>query len=258
MQFTSTKNPRLQAIKRAAAAGRPTEEGLVVAEGPNLLREAARSQWKIEEIFVTSDARSRHATLLSDADAPVIELSRRAMESMASTETTQEVVTLVRPRRWSWEDLLGNVPLVLVLDGIGDPGNAGTMVRSAEAFGASGVVFLRGTVRPSNAKFVRASAGSIFRVPFLEHVEVCEFVRRGSGFGLPTYALMPEGNTSLQEVQTADGCFLAVGSEGAGVSGELLAASRPVTIPTRNVESLNAAVACSIALYVMQQQRGIP
>jgi RNA methyltransferase, TrmH family len=255
MQLTSTKNPRLQAIRRAAVLGRPTEEGLVVVEGPHLLQEALAGEWTIEEIFLTSEARARHTGLMDKLNVPAIELSARAIASIGSTETTQEIVTLVRPRKWSWKDLLGQPPLVLVLDGIGDPGNAGTMVRSAEAFGASGIVFLKGTVRPSNGKFTRASAGSIFRVPYLDDIEADTFIRYAHDAGLPIYALMPDSNAYLSTMRLSDGCALVVGSEGAGVSAALRDTASPITIPTQKVESLNAAVACSIALYVMQQQR---
>ncbi|HSU30093.1 MAG TPA: RNA methyltransferase [Bryobacteraceae bacterium] len=245
----------MQAVRRAAMLGRPTEEGLVVVEGPHLLQEALDGKWTIEEIFLTSEARAHYATIMDKVDVPCTELSRRAIASIGSTETTQEVISLVRPRKWSWEDLLVRPPLILVLDGIGDPGNAGTMVRSAEAFGASGIVFLKGTVRPSNGKFTRASAGSIFRVPFLGDVEAATFIRHAHDFGVPIYALMPDSNSHLSTIRLSDGCALVVGSEGAGVSAGLLEASSPVTIPTQRVESLNAAVACSIALYAIQQQR---
>lgn len=255
MPLTSTKNPRLQAIRRAAASGRPTEDGLVTVEGPHLLGEVLRSAWQVAEVFVTSETRERYVTLIERVDAPITELSRRAIASMASTETTQEVLALVRPRSWSWEDLLGEAPVILVLDRVQDPGNAGTMVRSAEAFGVSGIVFLKGSVRSSNGKLMRATAGSIFRVPFLEGVAEAALLRHSKDSGLPIYALAPGGKTSLPGMELGKGCVLVVGSEGAGVSAELLAASKPVAIPTRTVESLNAAVACSIALYAVHQQR---
>jgi TrmH family RNA methyltransferase len=235
--------------------GRPTDEGLIVIEGPHLLQEVLDGKWTIEEIFLTPEARERYVTLITKADVPLVEVSRRAIASMGSTETTQEIMALVRPRKWLWQDLLGSPPLILVLDGIGDPGNAGTIVRSAEAFGASGVVFLKGTVHSSNGKFTRASAGSIFRIPFLEDVDATAFIRHIEDFGLPIYALMPDSKTYLSAISLGNGCALVVGSEGAGISAGIRAASQPVTIPTQKVESLNAAVACSIALYELQQQR---
>jgi TrmH family RNA methyltransferase len=255
MPLTSTKNPRLQGIRRAAAAGRLTEDGLAVIEGPHLLAEALRSSWQIAEVFVTAAAYERNETLVDRVQAPVTELSPRAMASIAATENTQEIAGLIRPRQWTWPDLLTDKPIILALDGVQDPGNAGTMVRSAEAFGASGIVLLKGSVRSSNGKFMRATAGSIFRVPFLEGLDAADLLRQVQQAGLPVYALSPKGSLSLRETKLADGGVLVVGSEGAGVSAELLAAAKTVHIPTLKVESLNAAVACSVALYAMQPGR---
>lgn len=255
MSLTSTKNPRLQGIRRAAAAGRLTEDGLAVLEGPHLLAEALRSSWEIAEVFVTSAAHQRNKAVIDRVQAPVIELSPRAMASIAATENTQEIVGLIRPRQWTWPDLLADKPVILALDGVQDPGNAGTMVRSAEAFGAWGIVLLKGSVRSSNGKFMRATAGSIFRIPFLEGLDAPDLLRHLQQARLPVYALAPKGSLNLREASLAHGGVLVVGSEGAGVSAELLSAAKTVRIPTLKVESLNAAVACSVALYAMQQGR---
>ncbi len=145
--------------------------------------------------------------------------------------------------------------LVVILDGIQDPGNAGTIVRSAEAFGASGVVFLKGCSRVANGKLLRATAGSIFRVPFLEGVSVFQLATYLRASQLNLYALAASGEASLAHANLRAPCGLVVGSEGAGVSPELLSGAQTLRIPTSNVESLNAAIACSIALFEAQQQR---
>lgn len=255
MQLTSTKNPLLQIVRRAALAGRPTEEGLIVAEGPHLLEEALRSQWSVEQIFATLEARHRYSEIVTRADAELIELSARTFTSIAATQTSQEILALVRPRKWSWEDLLGPSALILALDSIQDPGNAGTIVRSSEAFGASGVVFLKGCARVANAKLLRATSGSIFRVPFLEAISAEEFVERIRPHGIKLYALSGRGSTELSQTEFRRACALAVGSEGAGISDGLLAEAETISIPTVVVESLNAAVAASIALFEAQRQR---
>ena len=255
MQLTSTKNPVLQAIRRAAAAGRPTEDGLIVAEGPHLVEEALRSHWHIEQVFATERARIRYSQLLVRVEAEIVEISERAFASTAATETTQEVLALLRPRDWSWKDLLGPYALVVVLDGIQDPGNAGTIVRSAEAFGATGVVFLKNCVRVANGKLLRASADLSFRVPFLEVIGVEEFVEHARLDDLPLYALTKDGSETLDGADLQSRCGLTVGSEGSGMSRELLMAAQPVSIPTKKVESLNAATACSIALYEAYRRR---
>ncbi|MGI8962616.1 MAG: TrmH family RNA methyltransferase [Bryobacteraceae bacterium] len=255
MQLTSTKNPILQAIRRAAAAGRPTEDGLIVAEGPHLVEEALRSEWQVEQVFATERALARYSHLLLRVEIEIVEVSERAFASTAATETTQEVLALVRPRSWSWKDLLGPRALVLALDGIQDPGNAGTIVRSAEAFGATGLVFLRGCVRAANGKLLRAAAGSLFRVPFLEAITVEEFVEQARLDDLPLYVLAKDALSTLDDAALESRCALAVGSEGSGISPELLLAAQAVSIPTAKVESLNAATACSIALFEAHRRR---
>ena len=255
MQLTSTRNPLLQTIRRAVAAGRPTEDGFVVAEGPHLLAEALRSEWQIAQVFTTAAVRDRHAELLSAVDAELIEVSARAFASMAATENTQEVLALLQPRQWSWHDLAATNALVVVLDGVQDPGNAGAIVRSSEAFGATGVVFLEKCVRVANAKFLRATAGSIFRLPFVEGLTVNEVAKLFRQSGLEIYALAPGARLSIADANFRLQCALAVGSEGHGVSPELLSHACAISIPTGKVESLNAAVASSIALFEAQTQR---
>jgi RNA methyltransferase, TrmH family len=255
MQLTSTKNPVLQSIRRAAAAGRPTEDGLIVAEGPHLLEEALRGRWIIERIFATPEARTRHADVLSRADAEIIEVPARAFAAMASTETAQEVLALLRPRLWGWGDLLGSNPLVVILDAIQDPGNAGTILRSAEAFGATGAVLLKGCARIANGKFLRGAAGSLFRVPVVEGWEPGVFLAQARQDGFRVYALEPCASATLEEADFRVPAALIVGSEGRGLSPELAHGVQPISVPTAKVESLNAAVACSIALFEARRQR---
>jgi TrmH family RNA methyltransferase len=143
------------------------------------------------------------------------------------------------------------------MDGVQDPGNAGTIVRAAEAFGASGVLFLKGTVSPWNPKTLRASAGSLFRVPFVTGIEPPEAVSAIRLHSLRTFAAMPfTGSEKLVHAADLTGnCAIVVGSEGRGVSPELRAVAEGLAIPTAGVESLNAAVAASILLYEARRQR---
>lgn len=256
MPLTSAKNPLLQRIRRAANAGRPTEDGLIVAEGPHLLAEALNSQWRIEQLFATPGGRDRHAHLLSAADAEIVEVSTRAFASVAATETSQEVLALLRPRIWSWKDLAGPHAFVVVLDALQDPGNSGTIVRSAEAFGATGIILLKGSARVANGKFLRATAGSIFRMPFLEGQEPGSLLAQAQADGIRTYALCQSAQADLAQTDFRLPCALIVGSEGRGLSAELATNVQQLSIRTAQVESLNAAVACSIALFEARKQRG--
>ncbi|MDQ2947903.1 MAG: RNA methyltransferase [Acidobacteriota bacterium] len=255
MQITSSRNPAMQDIRRAASSGRATEDGLIVAEGPHLLEEAIHGAWSIERIIATSAACERHSRLIENADAIVTEVSERAFAAAATTETTQGLIALLRPRDYVWRDLTGHPTLLLVIDGVQDPGNAGTIVRSAEAFGATGIVFLTGCVRVANGKFLRATAGSILRMPFIEGASLAELNQFTADGRLPLYALTASGDVSVTSVDFKKACAMAVGGEGAGASKELLRSATSVSIPAPKVESLNAAVACSIALFEAARQR---
>ena len=162
MQLTSARNPFLQDVRRAAAAGQPTDGGCVVIEGPHLVGEALRSRWRIDNVLVTPHGRERHSDLLSKTSAEIVEIPARTFESLAGVETSQEIMALVTPAVYTWADCLDPTGIAVILDGIQDPGNAGTTVRSAEGFGVAGLIFLEGCVRVANGKFLRATAGSIF------------------------------------------------------------------------------------------------
>ena len=259
MQLTSAKNPELQKIRRASAGGRPTEEGLVVTEGPRLLEEAlktgGRRPWRVERIFATAKARTNLAPLIERAKADVVEVSPHAMEAMAGTESSQGILALLRPPAARWLDLTSSHALLVILDGIQDPGNVGTIIRSAEAFGASGVILLKGCPRISNGKLLRATAGSIFRVPAIEDVSADEAIDWVLKANLKLYGMTVGGGVSIAKADLRAGCALAVGSEGRGLSAEMLFRASALNIPVSHVESLKAAVACSIALFEARRQR---
>jgi TrmH family RNA methyltransferase len=253
VQLTSKNNPRLKKLRRALQGGQATENGLVFAEGPHLFEEALTGGWEIEQVFVSPDGGLRYQHLLEQTRAEVIELSPNALSSISSTETTQGILSLLRPRSWTWEDFDSDSALAVVLDGIQDPGNAGTVVRSAEAFGATGVIFLKGCVRVANTKFLRATAGSIFRMPYLELISAGDVPQHLVSAKI--YALVANCPRMVTAVDWRTTCALVVGNEGAGVSREMLRFGTGVSIPTERVESLNAAVACSVALFHAHEQR---
>ncbi|MBV8867098.1 MAG: RNA methyltransferase [Acidobacteriaceae bacterium] len=255
MRLTSIHNPRLQEIRRAAISGRPTPDGLVVAEGPHLLEEVLRSSWGVEEVFCTAEASIRFSDLIARTRITVTDLSPRAFESVATTETTQGLLALLRPRAWTFEETIAGNALTVICDAIQDPGNAGTIARSAEAFGATGILLTDGCARVSNGKVLRAAAGSLFRIPYLESVTRSQISELFAGAGLRVYSLTAESTTPLFACDLRGPCALQIGNEGTGLSPELLTLGSPVSIPTARVESLNAAVACSIALFEAARQR---
>lgn len=145
--------------------------------------------------------------------------------------------------------------MVVVLDGVQDPGNAGAILRAAEAFGATGLVFLKGTVSPFNPKALRASAGSIFRVPLISGLDQDLARAAFEQKRLDIYAAAPDGDRKVDEVDLRRRFALVIGSEARGVSPRLRGAAFDLRIPTLGVESLNAAVAAGILLYEARRQR---
>ncbi|MES1258727.1 MAG: RNA methyltransferase, partial [Acidobacteriota bacterium] len=165
---------------------------------------------------------------------------------------------LVKPPKWSLDRLFKGPSLVVVLEGIQDPGNAGAIVRAAEAFGATGVIFVKGTASPHHPKTLRASAGSLFRIPYVSGLDVTATRAALQKERVVIYAAMPyTGSEHLAEdVDLARRCALVIGSEGQGIGQELHDAAEYVAIPTAGVESLNAAVAAAVLLYEARRQRG--
>jgi RNA methyltransferase, TrmH family len=246
----------LQAIRKAVHTGRPTPDGLIVAEGPHLLQEALHSAWRVERILHTAEAESRFPDLLNTADKGTIPLPLRAFSAITTTEATQGIIALLRPCCWTWHDLIGSSPtLVVVLDRVQDPGNIGTILRSAEAFGATGVLLTEGCARSSNGKLLRAAAGSLFRLRFLEGLAHNEIVQHLIEKRLKIYALDNSAHKLLTETSFRDPCAMVAGNEGSGISLELLRISEKVRIATNHVESLNVGIACSIALFEAARQR---
>jgi len=246
--ITSASNPLLKSVRRAVARGGLTRDGYIVAETPHLLREALRSGCEIGAVLVAASAR-----IEMPDNVRVLELDNGLFRSVAATEAPQGVIALVRPKVWRMYELFPRNALVVVLDGVQDPGNAGTVIRSAEAFGATGIVFLKGTVSPYNPKAVRASAGSVFRVPLVTGVSPEE--ARAALASVDRYAASARGAVTAASAAFVRPCAIIIGSEGAGISEGMSAGAVGIRIPTTGVESLNAATAAAILLYEARRQR---
>ncbi len=255
-EIASLHNPLIKQLRRAAARGSKTADGLLLAETFHLLEEALRSGLRVPAVLAERralPAAARHAA--QRPDTRVLTLADGLLEAVGSTESAQGVLALVEPPVWSLDHVFRGKPLVVVLDGVQDPGNAGTIVRAAEAFGATGLIFLKGTVAPWNPKTLRASAGSLFRVPVVEGADV-ETVRAAfKQRRVEVWVAVPRGGQAAPEADWKKPSALVIGSEGRGVSAAMAAAGRELHIPTAGVESLNAAVAASIVLYEAMRQR---
>ena len=231
----------------------------MVAESFHLLEEALRGDLEVGTVLAAASVRNaveQHVRGLKTVRVTVVD--DRLMQQISSTESTQGVISLVRPPVWNIEAVFRGRPLTVVLDGLQDPGNAGAVVRSAEAFGATGVVFLAGCVSPYNPKTLRASAGSLFRVPFVFGVdpELAQAAMRQRK--LQVLSTSPRARLRLDRCDLTQPTAVAFGSEAHGVCATFKIAARAVRIPTSGVESLNAAVAAGVVLYEAARQRAVP
>jgi len=260
---TGRHNALLKIVRRAFARGELTPEGECAVEGMRIVEEAIRSGLHLRAVLFSESGRARAGRLLPQVANHVETLlvPDKLFTSLVPSETPQGVAALVRVKSYALEQLLGageNGPaLVVCVAGVQDPGNLGTILRSAEAFGASGVLLGENTVSAYNSKAVRASAGSVFRVP-LRSQELKTALPALRGHGLRLLATSSHQGTTVSDAQLTLPLALLVGSEGAGLAREIMPqVDEVVDIPhSPRVESLNVGMAASIALYEAARQRG--
>jgi TrmH family RNA methyltransferase len=267
----SKQNARVKELRASLLRPGRGEAALVALEGVHLIAEAIRSGIRLQTIFVALGHEHLLAEVgvdpgLSAADSldarEILALPFEILASAVSTESPQPIAALAYPKHWPWADLLTPASrqpaLIVVLAGIQDPGNLGAILRSAEAFGATGLVCLTGTVSRWNPKAMRASAGSVFRLPALTASEAKCFQHLREA-GIRALATMPHDAAPLTQVDLAEPSAFVIGSEGGGLSAGIAAqCDAAITIPCPGpVESLNAAVAASVLLYEASRQRAI-
>jgi RNA methyltransferase, TrmH family len=292
--LTSRDNRWLKEFRLALRGGLPTEEGFVGVEGVRLVEEALRSGCRIQAVLFSESAerhRERLASLIDRPEMafPVLRTTDRLFEGLADTEHPQGVAALVHPRETSFDDFVrapdsACAPLLVVLAGVQDPGNVGTILRTASAFGATGAATaasgISGTANPFSPKALRASAGAALHLPVLSGMSLPILLAQLKVAGVRTLASsvreVPTGSSSATEAQRAaplqegavtplapwevDWCqpvALLVGNEGAGLPEEVeRSADARVRIPmSSGVESLNAAAAAAVVFYEAARQR---
>ena len=270
--ITSRDNKWLKQFRAALRGTGPRNGQPIGVEGPKLIEEALRSGLQAEAFLVSEGGEREAARILraastSDAGIPrsrVFRTTDKLFEGVAGTETPQGVAALFRQREWGFDDALRGAgelrvssPLVIVLAAVQDPGNVGTIVRSAEAFGATGVIAARGTADPWSPKALRASTGSALRLPVLRGLAIPVVLAQLKIAGLRVYAASSAHAERTGEADFSEPAAIFVGNESSGVPAEVeRAADAIVTIPiAASVESLNAGVAASLVLYEAARQR---
>ena len=278
--ITSRDNRWLKRF-RFALSGETRDDGLVGVEGVRLVEAALGSGLHVEALFA-SNSGERHLRRLAPLLSPGVRILRttdRLFAGIAGTETPQGVAALVRPALVTIEDLLRGIPLVIVLVGVQDPGNVGTILRAAEAFGATGAATCAsgalGTADPLGPKALRASAGSALRLPIVVGISPTILLAQLRIFRVKVYAAVAASEDSkIQAAQAISPLLrpwdvdwqgpaaILIGNEGSGLPAPLVrAADARVYIPQVaatapvGIESLNAAMAASVLLYEALRQR---
>jgi TrmH family RNA methyltransferase len=258
-RLTSRQNALLKKVRQAFSRAERTEEGLVAIEGVKTIDEAIRSGHRVHAVIFSDSGSSRADHLLPQipAKAEAVLVDDSTFQSIIATQTPQGVAALVEfPTHLLDRLLAGHSPLLVLCMGLQDPGNLGTIIRSAEAFGAAGVVLCEGTVSLFNPKTIRASAASAFRLPIVSgrFEDVAATVRER---GIKLVGTSSHEGVPLPESDLRGGAAVSIGNEGAGLSKPVISGlDALVTIPhSSRVESLNAAIAASLILYEASRQR---
>jgi len=247
-------NQKLKDLRMAFRRAELTAKGECAIEGVKLLEEALRSGLHLDSVFFSEAARPLAEKLLPQIGArtETMTLPDALFKSIVPSEAPQGLAALVKLPVFSAAQLLERAsggPFV-VAAGLQDPGNLGTIFRSAEAFGAAGIFLTEGTVSPYNWKVLRGSAGSIFRLPFMQ-ISLAELIPLLRASGVRLLASSSHRGTPLPEVRWTLPLAIFIGNEGAGLAHNLMREmDETVAIPqAAQVESLNAGVAASIVLY---------
>jgi len=255
--IVSSKNQKVKDIRRFLRC----KGDRAVLEGPHLVQEAIAAAMKLELVLATPAflASADAQRVLPNLSAPVTEVDERVLEELCDADSPKGILGVVRlPRQGLSEfEALPETDLYLYGYQIQDPGNLGAMARTGEAFGVGALLLSPNTVHPNHPRALRASAGSLLRLPVAVGVEPAELTSTVLSRRLNTAALVPRGGTPLDHYRPEFPLLLIVGSEGAGLPDSILRqADSLLTVPiSQTVESLNVTVATSVVLWQLQSRR---
>lgn len=272
MTITSKDNRWIKAFRAGLHGSGPKSAEAIAVEGPKLIDDALRAGLEAEALLVSESGEAAAQRILLAASTTdygispsrILRTTGKIFAAVTGTESPQGVAALFRQPSLEFVSVLGHgaTPLVLVLVGVQDPGNVGTAVRSAEAFGATGVIAARGTADPWSPKAVRASAGSALRMPILRGLAVSAVLAQLRISKVKIVAATSDDAENAASTNEALSGFagataLFIGSEGSGLPPEVIKSSdATIAIPmSGSIESLNAGVAASILLYEAARQR---
>lgn len=243
--ITSTENKIYKQTKKLLNRSERNKTKMFMAEGQRIVQDAVQAG-VAEYVFVSQDYE------LTEYDLPVYRVSEKMFSALSDTETTQGIIAVCKMTDYNMKDISGDT--ILVCDGVSDPGNLGTLIRTAECSGVGGIVLLKGTVDPFSPKVVRSTMGSIFRMPvyFAQVQDIAEYLGDYS-----LIATVLDGSEDLYNIIFPQKTAVIVGNEAHGISNEVvdMAQIRTLIPMCGNSESLNASVAGSIVMYEIFRQK---
>lgn len=257
MKITSPQNPRIKYLKRLSEKESfRKKERKFILEGPSFINHLFERDYTPESIVTCPDFSGDVSMILKKAEerkVPVIEVNSICYSKFSSVKSPQGVASVVPFPNYEPEKILKNSEGVfLVADGLQDPGNLGTLIRTCDAAGANGLITLPPSASFYNPKTVRSSAGSVVNIPILEMSEE-KLINLCEQFKINIYGAVPRKGSDLRKIKFNRPLCIIVGSESHGISSSLMQHCRPVAIPMRfGVESLNASVAGALFLYSVQ------
>ena len=259
--ITSTSNAKVKRLVNLKKKRKLRDtENVFLVEGIRMFREAPED--KIAEIYVTESFLDKQGKLIQEkskkSGAQVEILSDTVFEYASDTKTPQGILCVVRQMNYNVNEVArGESPLLLVLDNLQDPGNLGTIVRTAEGAGVTGILMSKDCVDIYNPKTIRSTMGSIYRMPFSYEEDLLKAIDDLKKKGIHTYAAHLEGACVYDEEDYRKGSAFFIGNEGNGLRDEIArSAERYIKIPMHGqVESLNAAIAASVLMFEAARQR---
>ncbi len=255
--ITSTSNPQIKNLIQLQKKGKARrEQDVFVAEGYRMCREAPVDQ--VERIYLSESFAAKPEADAFSRYASVEILEDRIFRSVSETQTPQGVMAVVRRSHYSLDEVLaGEEPLLMILENIQDPGNLGTILRTGEGAGVTGVVMSADTVDIYNPKTIRSTMGSLYRVPFFCAENLDEVMAELKKRHIAAYAAHLKGTRAYDAPDYRGGCGFLIGNEGNGLSDHLAAqATEYIRIPMcGQVESLNAGIASAVLMYEAFRQR---
>lgn len=255
--ISSTSNPQIKRLVQLQKKSKArTEEQVFVVEGLRMFEEVPVS--RLEKVYVSETFYNKKKQELSFQKIPVEILADHVFEYVSDTKTPQGILCVVRQRNYDLEKLLNvEKPHFIVLDNLQDPGNLGTIVRTAEGAGVNAVFMSKDCVDIYNPKTIRSTMGSIYRMPFVYVEDLLDLLESFRQRGISSYAAHLDGKNAYDQEDYCMGTAILIGNEGNGLRDEVAKkADIWVRIPMHGqVESLNAAIAASVFMFEVARQR---